>query len=172
MTRLIPDQQVPDLTFKLVGGETYRLADENPENFSLVIFYRGLHCPVCKTYLSTLNGLLGKYAGVGVTVVAVSMNDEAAASKTREEWGLDKLRLGYGLDEASAKAWNLYLSTAMRDTEPPVFCEPGFFLVRPDNRLYMINVANMPWGRPDLDVMADKIAFAVDKAYPARGSRA
>ena len=169
MTRLIPDQQVPDLTLPVVGGQTYNLTDEQPQNFSLVVFYRGLHCPVCKGYLNTLDGLAEAYGKAGVTIVAASMNDEATATKTKAEWGIKNLRLGYGLSETTATAWNLYLSSTTREAEPTVFCEPGLFLVRPDGRLYLLNITNMPWGRPNLEELLSKIAFIVEKDYPARG---
>ena len=44
--KLMPDSQAPVLSLPLVGGGTWSLADQNPKNFTMVIFYRGLHCPV------------------------------------------------------------------------------------------------------------------------------
>lgn len=44
--KLTPDTQVPALKLPLVGGGTFDLSQENPENFTMVLFYRGLHCPV------------------------------------------------------------------------------------------------------------------------------
>ncbi len=38
---LIPRQPVPALEVETVGGGTWRLADQSPENFTLVVFYRG-----------------------------------------------------------------------------------------------------------------------------------
>ena len=68
--KLMPDTQAPALSLPLVGGGTWSLADQTPKNFTMVIFYRGLHCPVCKMYLTKLNGLIDMAAAAGVNVVA------------------------------------------------------------------------------------------------------
>jgi peroxiredoxin len=44
--KLMPDSQAPVLSLPLVGGGTWSVTDQNPKNFTMVIFYRGLHCPV------------------------------------------------------------------------------------------------------------------------------
>lgn len=169
MPRLAPDQAVPALAVPLAGGGEFALANEQPRNFTMLVFYRGLHCPVCKGYLQGLQNLLSGYDEAGVSVAAVSMNDQATAEKTRAVWGLSKLRLGYTLPEGMARQWGLYISNAIKDAEAKRFCEPGLFLVRPDGRLYLASVSNMPWGRPNLEELLAKIAFAVEKQYPARG---
>jgi peroxiredoxin len=169
MARTQPDQQVPDLKLNLVGGETFDLAAETPENFVMVVFYRGLHCPMCKKFLTTLNTLAKDYADIGVSIIAASMNDEAIATQTRVDWGLDNLRIGYGLSEEVAQNWDLYISSSIREGEADVFSEPGFFLVRPDGRLFLANITNMPWGRPDLHEILQKVPFALERNYPARG---
>ena len=168
-TMLTPDAQVPELSVDTVGGGTWKLSDQAPENFTMVVFYRGLHCPVCKSYLQTLQSLLGAYEESGFSTIAISMNDEALAAQTVSDWELDKLTIGYGLAEADARAWGLYISRAIKDAEADMFCEPGLFWVRPDGRLYMADVSNMPWARPDLAFLQSKVAFAVENAYPARG---
>lgn len=42
--KLTPDTPAPSLKPPLVGGGTFDLSDEKPENFTMVLFYRGLHC--------------------------------------------------------------------------------------------------------------------------------
>lgn len=37
------------------------------------------------------------------------------------------------------------------------------------DRLYLADVSNMPWARPDLEFLQSKIPFAVGNNYPARG---
>ena len=56
--KLMPDSQAPALSLPLVGGGTWTLANQSPKNFTMVIFYRGLHCPVCKMYLEKLKAAL------------------------------------------------------------------------------------------------------------------
>ena len=170
MTKLMPDAPAPALSVDLVGGGKWTLAERKPENFSMVIAYRGLHCPVCKAYLGGFNGLADAYAKAGVDVVAVSMNDAETAAKSKSEWGLSNVALGYGLYEATARKWGLYLSRAVREGEPALFNEPGLFLVRPDGRVFLTATANMPWGRPNLEDLLGKIAMAVERKMPARGT--
>ena len=170
--KLIPDTQAPALSLPLVGGGTWTLADQTPKNFSMVIFYRGLHCPVCKMYLTKLNGLIDMAAEAGVNVVAVSMDPEDRATQTKTDWELGNIDLAYGATADDVRNWGLYLSTAFKDAEIPQFAEPGLFWVRPDGRLYLIDISNMPWSRPDVEFLLSKVQFAVDNGYPARGTTA
>lgn len=43
MNKLIPQQRVPELSVSTVGGGTWTLSDQDPEHFTLVVFYRGHH---------------------------------------------------------------------------------------------------------------------------------
>lgn len=167
--KLMPDTQAPALSVPLVGGGHWTLADQTPRNFTMVVVYRGYHCPVCKAYLSRLNGLAGMAAEAGVGVLAVSMDDAERAARTKADWGLDALDIGYGLTEADVRDWGLYLSTAIKEAENGKFAEPGLFWVRPDGRLYLIDVSNMPWSRPDVEFLLSKVDFATQNNYPARG---
>jgi len=168
----MPDTQAPALSLPLVGGGTWTLADQSPKNFSMVIFYRGLHCPVCKMYLEKLNGLIDMATEAGVGVVAASMDPEERAAQTKADWDLDNIDLAYGVTVEDAKNWGLYLSTAFKEVENDQFVEPGLFWVRPDGRLYLIDIANMPWSRPDVEFLLSKVQFAMDNNYPARGGTA
>ena len=166
---LTPDSAVPALAVDTVGGQRWELKAQSPENFTMVVFYRGLHCPVCKSYLQKLEGLLDGYAQAGFSTIAISMNDAALARQTASDWELGGLEIGYGLSEADARAWGLYISHSIKDAEADIFCEPGVFWVRPDGRLYLADVSNMPWARPDLEFLLSKVPFAVENGYPARG---
>lgn len=166
---LTPDAQVPALSVPLVGGGTFTLADQTPEMFTMVVFYRGLHCPVCKAQLQTLQGLSKDFAQAGFSVLAVSMDTEEKATTVKQDWDLPDLNIGHSLDEATARAWGLYISHGLNPNEAPVFAEPGLFWVRPDGRLYLTVVSNMPWGRPDLGFLLSKVPLIIEKGYPARG---
>lgn len=165
-----PQQPAPSLEVSLVGGGHFSLADQRPDRFSLVVFYRGYHCPVCRGYLRQLDGLLDSFAEVGTTsVVAVSGDDDERATKSATEWGIERLSLGYGQSIESMRAWGLFVSKAIKDTEPAEFGEPGLFLVRPDATLYAGVINTMPFGRPHLDEVISMIRHANDRNYPARG---
>ena len=169
MTKVMPNAPAPDLSVPLVGGGQFTLSKSAPKNFSMVVFYRGLHCPVCKGYLGGLEKLLPQYKERGIDVVAVSMDSEAKAAQSKTEWALPNLQLGFGVDQATARAWGLYMSKSIREGEPAVFNEPGLFLLRPDGKVFLAATANMPWGRPNLEELLPKIDYALEKKYPARG---
>ncbi|MDA8586798.1 AhpC/TSA family protein [Rhodobacteraceae bacterium] len=170
--KLTPDTQAPDLKLPLVGGGTFDLAAESPENFTMVVFYRGHHCPVCKNYLGGLVEALKDYETAGFSVVAVSMNDEALAQQSVNEWELGDLRVAHSLTMDQAKDWGLWISKAFKDVEADFFTEPGLFWIRPDGKLYLADISNMPWARPDLKMLLSKVAYALENNYPARGTYA
>jgi peroxiredoxin len=168
---LIPGQQVPDLSVPLVDGGKFTLNANAPENFTAIIFYRGLHCPICRGQLSDFNGKADDFAAIGIDVVAVSMDSEDRASRTRDDWRLDKLTLGYGMDEATARAWGLYMSDAIKDNEPAVFSEPGLAIVRPNGQLYHWSLQTAPFGRAKAADLAGVLKFVIENDYPVRGQR-
>jgi peroxiredoxin len=171
---LKPRLPVPALSLPTVGGERWTLAEQQPQNFTLVVFYRGLHCPVCRAYLSELNRLHGDFAARGVSVVVASSDDAGRAEKTVADWGLSNLTVGYGLAIDEARRWGLYVSTSRGKTsigidEPALFSEPGVFLIRPDGTLYFGTVQTMPFARPHFNEMLQAIDFVLKNNYPARG---
>lgn len=174
VTPLIPRQQVPALDVSLAGGGNWSLSGETPENFTMVVFYRGLHCPICKNQLVDLQKKLPEFAKRGVRVVAISSDNEERANQTKADWGLDELDLGYGIDMQTARSWGLYASNGIGTTsigieEPAVFSEPGLFLVKPDGTLYFASVQTMPFARPHFAEILGALDFVLAKGYPARG---
>ncbi len=169
MSSPIPTQPAPALDVPLVGGGRFVLADETPDRFTMVVFYRGLHCPVCRSYAKTLEGKLDALADKGVEVVMVSMDAEDKAREAVEEWKLDRLRVAHGLSDDAARAWGLHLSKGINDGEPDVFSEPGLFLVRPDSTVYYTAINSMPFGRPNIDETIGALGFVIEQDYPARG---
>ena len=171
---LMPNKLVPALELKLVGGGQFALADEKPPHFTMVVFYRGLHCPICRRYLSELETLLPEFEKRGVSVVAASSDAQDRAEKAKSGWGLPNLRLGYGLSIEDARKWGLYVSSSKGPTsagvvEPDLFNEPGLFIVSPDGSLYWGTTSTMPFGRPHFNEIVQSLDFVISKNYPARG---
>ncbi len=167
-----PDAQAPALKLPLIIGTDWDLGDQSPDTFTQVIVYRGLHCPVCKQYLSTMRELYDDFLSKGVETIHVSMDDKERAQQAHDDWGLDPIPMGYGLSEEQAKEWGLYLSDPIQDSEKGRFAEPAVFWVRPDGRLYLAAVSNSPFARPDLKELLGKVDFIREKEYPARGRAA
>jgi peroxiredoxin len=172
--RMLPGQTLEGFSLPLVGGGTFDLATaDKPRSFRMLVAYRGLHCPLCKMQLGELHGRLIELAQRGMSVLAFSMNDEAAATRTKTDWGLDALDLAYGLSADQARTLGLYLSAGRPGSpEPALFSEPGIFLLKPDDTLYFAATQNMPFARPPLDQILHGVDFVSEHDYPACGTLA
>lgn len=174
---LTPRQPVPALSVPTLAHGDFTLTTDAPQHFTLVVFYRGLHCPICLKYLLELSRLLPAFEQRGVKVIAVSSDSAERAQAMADKLRAPDLRVGYSLPLAVARAWGLYISTSRGMTsigieEPPLFSEPGVFLVRPDSTLYHGAVQTMPFARPHFGELRDALDFALAKNYPARGEYA
>ncbi len=171
---LTPRQPVPALDIDTVGGGRWSLAAQDPDLFSMLVFYRGLHCPICKPYLRDLDRKLGDFAALGITAVALSSDTRERAEQAKADWGIESLTIGYGVSIDAARAWGLFVSSSIGKTsvgieEPALFNEPGLFLVRPDGTLYASIVQTMPFARPPFKQVLQSMKVVKEKNYPARG---
>jgi peroxiredoxin len=171
---LIPRKPVPQLKVPTLAHGPFALQSESPQNFSLIVFFRGLHCPLCIKYLKELGQLLPDLAQRGVSVIAISSDNEDRAREMAAKVGISDLLFGYDLSLNVAKDWGLYISEGIGKTsigveEPKRFAEPGVFLIRPDKTLYYGAVQTMPFARPSFADLLMAIDFAISKNYPARG---
>lgn len=167
--RIKPRQQAPDLTVQLAGDGEWSLAERRPEHFTMIVFYRGHHCPVCRKQLTELNRRIDEFTERGVDVIAISGDTPERAKQSVDEWKIDRLAVGYGLSEAAMREWGLFVSSAIKDTEPARFNEPGLFLIEPDQTVFFESIQSMPWTRPQIDDLVHAIDFVLEKNYPARG---
>jgi len=174
MGHLIPRQCVPDLSLRLAGGGSWRLSDQKPQHFTMLAFYRGVHCTACRNYLGQLQSMHAAFSKLGVTPIAISTDTGERACSAEAKWGLEALCVAYGLSLRQAREWGLYVSrgcgrSSLGIEEPPLFVEPALFLVRPDRTLYYASVQSMPFGRPCFEEMLLGIEKAIARDYPARG---
>ncbi len=172
--RLTPTTQTPQLSLPLTAGgstDDLKLGAGVDGRFTLVVFFRGLHCPVCRKQLSELDRRINdlREAGIG-RVVAVSMETKERSAQLVESWKLEDLHVAHSLTEASAREWGLFISEAISDSEPARFTEPGMFVLDEKGKLFWSSVASMPFGRPALDDLIAGLTFVQKKDYPARGS--
>lgn len=171
---LIPRQTTPDLNLDTLSNGSFSLADDNPERFTLIAFYRGLHCPICANYLKELERLTPEFEKRGAKTIAISSDGEERTQAMADKIGASNLRMGYGLPLSEARDWGLYISTSRGKTsigieEPALFAEPGVFLVRSDRTLYYASVQSMPFVRPHFSELTQALDFAIANDYPARG---
>jgi peroxiredoxin len=157
------------LDVPLVDGARFVLAENPPEAFTLILFYRGLHCQRCKGYLGEIESLLPDFTARGVDVIAVSCDTRERAERSMADWSLSKLKVGYGLSIDAARAWGLFISRAVRDDEAPIFAEPGTFLVDRDGRLNFAVINSLTRLRPYPRDILDAIDRIRETGAPARG---
>lgn len=171
---LMPRQSVPSLSLDTLDHGRFDLGAQNNERGTIVCFYRGLHCPICATYLTELARHLDEFANKGVGAIAISSDGEERTREMQKKVGSDALVYGYELSLSKAREWGLYISASRGKTsigieEPALFSEPGLFLVNPDQSLYYGSVQTMPFVRPHFSELAKALDFAIANNYPARG---
>ena len=174
LTPLFPRQPVPEVSLPTVGGGSWTLSSQKPENFTMLVVYRGYHCPICSKYLGDLNSKLEKFNERGVNVFVASSDTQERAELAKDKWGLDKLTIGYDLSLEKAREIGLYISTSKGATstgvvEPDLFAEPGLFLIRPNQELYFATVQTMPFARPAFADILGALDFVIANDYPGRG---
>lgn len=167
MSHVLPTTQAPALAVDIVNSARWDLGEQSPGAFTMIVFYRGYHCPKCKDQLVDLQSKLSTFNDLGVNIVALSMDTKDVAETTYDEWGIKDIPLGYGLDEATARVWGLFLS---QKEDGDLFSEPGLFLVKPDGTLYSSSIQTMPFARPHSEDLIGAIQFITHKDYPAGGS--
>jgi len=171
---LVPRQKTPDLDLPTLDHGRFDLSAESSERGTVICFYRGLHCPICATYLTEFEKRAGDFAERGVGTVAISSDGEERARAMAEKIGAKALRFAYGLPLSEARDWGLSISTSRGKAsigieEPALFSEPGLFMVTPDQSLYYGSVQTMPFVRPHFSELVGALDFAIANSYPARG---
>ena len=171
---LYPNQKAPELILPTLRHGEFDLIKQVPRHFTMLVFFRGLHCPICVTYLTKLVELLSEFENLGVDTVAISSDNVDRATAMSEKLGLNSLRHAYNLRIQTARKWGLYISkgngmTSAGIHEPDFFPEPAIFLVRGDNTLYYISLQSMPFARSSFKDLLESIQFILSKNYPARG---
>ena len=171
MTSLTAGQTFPDISVKTLGGDSVTLgAPQDGHDWKLVVVYRGLHCPICKKYVSQLDGIVEKFNDIGVDVVAVSADPEEKAKAFVEETGVT-LPVGYGLSLSEMEQLGTYISDprSPQETDRP-FAEPAHFVINGSGKVQILDVSNAPFARPDLDMLLSGVKFVREKDYPVRGT--
>ncbi|MEM7090465.1 MAG: redoxin domain-containing protein [Pseudomonadota bacterium] len=169
---LIPGKPVPELKIETVGHGTFDLDADTGEIGSLVIQYRGLHCPICIKQMAEVEAALDDFADLGIEVTMITTDTAQRAAETVEKAGVSRLRVGHSLPLATARdSWGLNISTA-RDgsAEPDFFAEPGHFYIGTDRTLYYVWQQTTPFARPAMSDIVGGLKFTLGNNYPPRGT--
>lgn len=167
---LMPGRPAPALSLPTLDGGRFDLASRS--GWTLLVFYRGLHCPICADELAALAGRLGEFEALGASVLAISADDEARAKAMRDKAGAEALPIAHSLPLTAARQdWGLWISSAREGSEEPaLFAEPGHVIVAPDGAVWAAWVQSAPFARPPVEGLLGALRFAVEKGYPPRGA--
>ena len=163
----------PEISVDTLEGKEIQLKDIPADaDWRMVIVYRGLHCPLCTRYLNQLNELLPEFKAQGVDVVAVSADSKAKATEQLTQVN-PNYSVGYGLTVEQMKILGLYISEprSAQETDTP-FAEPGLFIINDEGKVQIIDIANAPFCRPDLNTILAGLKFVrnPENNYPIRGT--
>jgi len=73
---LIPRTAVPNLIFPTLQHGEFDLSKNAKNKFNLIVFYRGLHCPLCANYLTELSNLTEEFKKRDVKIIIISSRDD------------------------------------------------------------------------------------------------
>lgn len=166
-TKINAGAPFPDMSWPATSGG--RVAPRQDDGWRLLIVYRGKHCPLCRQYLESLNGLLGQFEASGIKVAALSADprEKAEAQVREQDW---RFPVGYDLSPDQMSELGLYVSDprSPQETDRP-FSEPGLFAINPQGQVQIVDISNAPFARPDLTSLLGGLKFVIANDYPIRG---
>ncbi len=166
--RLSAGSPFPNLTWPQTDGGV--LTPATMTGWRLLVVYRGAHCPLCRSYLKTLERLQADFAEAGITVAALSADPQERAVKEANTQGWT-FPVGYDLSPQQMRTLGLYISSPRSPEETDRnFAEPGLFVLNPQAAIQIVDVSNAPFARPDLEGLLNGLKFILAKDYPIRGT--
>ncbi len=157
------------ISFPKLGGGTLTVGGPK-DNWTLLVVYRGKHCPRCKKYLNILDGMRADWAAAGFDIAVVSADTEEKAQADLDAFGW-QFDLAYDLSETQMETLGLYVTEPLSPNETDRrFAEPGTFVIRPDGSILLIAISNGPSARPELAELLDGMIFTKTNDRPPRGT--
>jgi peroxiredoxin len=131
----------PKLTVPAVGGGQIALPDVFAGAWGVVIVYRGAWCPFCNAQLAGFAAEKEALDGLGVRVVALSVDDEATSAATAAK---NHLLFPVG-HSANADAVHAAIGAFVNPT--PHYLQPAGFVLGPDGTVKAAVYATSAIGR-------------------------
>ena len=131
----------PKLTVPAVGGGEIALPDVFAGAWGVVIVYRGAWCPFCNAQLAGFAAEKDALDGLGIRVVALSVDDEATSAAT-----VAKNHLLFPVGH-SANADAVRAATGAFVNPTPHYLQPAGFVLGPDGTVKAAVYATSAIGR-------------------------
>jgi len=172
---LEPGTDLPEIILPCLGGERINLSKiEIFGNWKMLIFYRGIHCPMCIKYLKQLEKLQQAFVDNNVEILAVSSDPKEKSARMAEQYSFT-FPLAFDLSVEQMFQLGLYVSNpaSPQETDRP-FNEPGMFILNADAKVHIIDISNAPFARPDIKTMKgalDYIRLPQDQRHDPYGAK-
>jgi peroxiredoxin len=149
MALLNPGDRFPSLTITPVDAAAVQLPDALRGHYAVILFNRGSWCPYCNAQLRAFQRATDRLDRLGVKLVSVSVDDEAATRELITRHGLT-FPVGHSADAAALAA-----ATGAFVNPDPVYLQSTGFLLDPDGKVIVSVYSSGAIGRlvPD-DVVA------------------
>lgn len=166
--KLHPGKPFTPQLFKQLDGPDYVFGA--PGKWQALFVFRGKHCPICMSYLGKIEARREAFSKLDIEVAAISADREEQTRTTSaaSNFGYPLL---YGLDVPVMQRLGLYISDprSEKETDHP-FPEPALLVINPQGVTQIVEVANAPFVRPDLDTLIGGLGFVIERDYPIRGT--
>jgi len=153
MPLLNPGDGFPELTLTVPGGKTVHVPGTFAGRYGVMLLYRGSWCPYCNAQLRAFQRAGGTLADAGVSVAALSVDDEETTAAL-----IAKLRLtfpvGYGAD-----AHKVAEATGAFVNPDPVFLQSTGFVLDPDGKVVVSVYSSGAIGRLVPDEVAGLVRY-------------
>lgn len=160
MALLQPGDRFPDIEITPVGAAALNLPSDLVGRFGVVLFYRGSWCPYCNAQLSAFQRARPKLDALDASVVALSVDDEAATKELVDRHNLD-FPVGFAADaDAIAAATGAFVNPE------PKFLQSTGFVLDPEGRVVVSVYSSGPIGRLVPDDVVGLIKYVRDHSEP------
>ena len=119
----------PSLTFARAGGGEIHLPSDLAGGFGVILFHRGSWCPYCNAQLAAFARAVDIFAGEGIKVVSVSVDDREKSEALVEKHKLG-FPVGYGANARAVSA-----ATGAFVNDDPVCLQATGFVLNPEGRI-------------------------------------
>ena len=163
-----PDKPMHKMTFPIIDGKGVTVSEAN-NRWQMIVVYRGLHCPICKTYTAKIEALKDKFDELETDVVFISGDTAEKAKKFASEVGLE-LPVAYDLSIEQMKQLGLYISEPRPNETNRPFPELGLFVLNEKGQPHIVEISNAPFIRREPELIIRGIMHIKKNNYPIRGT--
>ena len=161
---------MPEIILPTVDGGETKIGGAK-DQWQMIIIYRGLHCPICKSYTAKIDALKDRFDELDTDILFVSGDNAEKAKTFADEVGLN-FPVAYDLSIDQMRQLGLYMSEPRPTETDRPFPEPGLFVSNENGQVHIVDISNAPFVRPDPELIIRGITHIKKNHYPIRGTLA